>query len=324
MKMLYRAALALLALSASPVIAQQTGKTIVAPAGTVPSVAIYCDDSTGHTAICSSAGGGSGGDASAANQTVVQAVAGSDASKAIAVQGITGGKAVPISASSLPLPSGAATSANQSTANTSLSTIAGAVVAQGSTTSGQSGLLQQCAVVSSSPSYTNAQTSPITCSTDGRQLVQGAGDQATVTVAQTVTSSSAYATGNAVGGLITFSNAARVSAGSGLIQSAVTYTKSAQTTTLELWVFNANPSGSTCTDKTAFSVASADFDKVLWVFQVNSWFSGGTPSVGLSGDRAVPFALSSGSSLYGCLVTRSTPTYTSTSDVSVAIRLVRN
>jgi hypothetical protein len=38
--------------------------------------------------------GGSGGDASAANQTVVQSVAGSDASKANAVQGITGGKPV--------------------------------------------------------------------------------------------------------------------------------------------------------------------------------------------------------------------------------------
>lgn len=43
------------------------------------------------------AGGGGAGDASAANQTAVQAVAGSDASKATAVQGITGGKAVPVS-----------------------------------------------------------------------------------------------------------------------------------------------------------------------------------------------------------------------------------
>ena len=41
--------------------------------------------------------GGTGGDASAANQTAVQANAGSDASKAVAVQGITGGKSVPVS-----------------------------------------------------------------------------------------------------------------------------------------------------------------------------------------------------------------------------------
>ena len=43
-------------------------------------------------------GGGGGGDASAANQTAVQALAGSDASKAIAVQGITNGKAIPVTA----------------------------------------------------------------------------------------------------------------------------------------------------------------------------------------------------------------------------------
>jgi hypothetical protein len=45
----------------------------------------------------SSGGGGSGGDASAANQTAVQANPGSDATKATAVQGVTGGKAVPVS-----------------------------------------------------------------------------------------------------------------------------------------------------------------------------------------------------------------------------------
>lgn len=42
------------------------------------------------------AGGGGTGDASAANQTSVQAIAGSDASKAVAIQGITGGKPIPV------------------------------------------------------------------------------------------------------------------------------------------------------------------------------------------------------------------------------------
>lgn len=41
-------------------------------------------------------GAGAGGDASAANQTAIQANAGSDASKAAAVQGITGGKPIPV------------------------------------------------------------------------------------------------------------------------------------------------------------------------------------------------------------------------------------
>lgn len=41
-------------------------------------------------------GSGGGGDASAENQTAIQANAGSDASKAVAVQGITGGTPIPI------------------------------------------------------------------------------------------------------------------------------------------------------------------------------------------------------------------------------------
>lgn len=64
---------------------------------------------------CTNCSGGSGGagDASAANQTAVQANPGADATKAIAVQGVTGGKAIPVTAASLPLPTGAATAANQ-------------------------------------------------------------------------------------------------------------------------------------------------------------------------------------------------------------------
>jgi len=50
-----------------------------------------------------------GGDANAANQTAVQAVAGADASKAIAVQGITGGKPIPVTMSG----GGDASAANQ-------------------------------------------------------------------------------------------------------------------------------------------------------------------------------------------------------------------
>lgn len=103
-------------------------------------------------AIISGGGGGGGGDASAANQTAVQATAGADASKAVAVQGVTGGKAISVSGTfwqttqpvsgtlaatqsgawnitnitgAITLPSGAATSAAQTTGNASLSSIDG-------------------------------------------------------------------------------------------------------------------------------------------------------------------------------------------------------
>ncbi len=67
---------------------------------------------------------GGGGDASAANQTAVQANAGSDATKAVSVQGITGGKAIPASQS------GTWTVQPGNTANTTAWKVDGSAVTQ--------------------------------------------------------------------------------------------------------------------------------------------------------------------------------------------------
>lgn len=69
-----------------------------------------------------------------------------------------------VSAATLPLPSGAATSALQPTA-----------AAQGSTTSGQTGHLMQAAVATAAPTYTTAQTSPLSLTTAGGLRVDGSG-----------------------------------------------------------------------------------------------------------------------------------------------------
>lgn len=147
----------------------------------------------------------------------------------------------------------------------------------------------------------------------------------TVTVAQTVTASSAYTSGNAVGGLMTLSGAFRSASGSGLIQSVIVNTKSAQTTAIDVVLFNANPSASTCTDKTAFAVAAADFNKIVGVAHVTDWTSDGTPSTGQAQNLAIPIAVGAGvTSFYACAVTRSTPTYAATTDVSVLFGIPQN
>lgn len=132
---------------------------------------------------------------------------------------IASDQVVPVSAAALPLPSGASTSALQTTGNTSLSSIDGKLgtlgqkamagsapvvlasdqsaipvtvasvplptgaateatlakipVAQGSTTSGESGPLVQGAVTTAAPSYTTAQTSPLSLTTVGNLRVDG-------------------------------------------------------------------------------------------------------------------------------------------------------
>lgn len=156
------------------------------------------------------------------------------------------------------------------------------------------------------------------------------GNEILVQVAQTVTASSAYASGNAIGGLMTIANAARVSGSSGtsgtsgLLQSVMMNIKSAQTTPVDIFIFNANPTGTTCTDKSAIAIAAADFDKVLGVVHMTDFTSGGTPSDGQAQNLAMPYALTSATTLYACAVTRSTPTYAATSDVSFGFRFLRN
>jgi hypothetical protein len=149
------------------------------------------------------------------------------------------------------------------------------------------------------------------------------GNNSTLTVAQTVTAASAYATGNAVGGLITLTSINRASGASILVQSVLVTSKSAQTNPMDILLFNASPTGSTCTDKTAVSIVAADAGKLVGVAHVTDWTSGGTASVGQMQQPPIGIAVPA-TTLYACLVTRSTPTWTSTSDVSVVVSSILN
>lgn len=86
----------------------------------------------------------------------------------IAVTGTFFQATQPVSAASLPLPTGAATLAEQQTQTTALQIIDNLPVAQASTTAGQSGLLAQGAVTTADPAYTTGQTSPLSMDTTGR------------------------------------------------------------------------------------------------------------------------------------------------------------
>lgn len=145
-----------------------------------------------------------------------------------------------------------------------------------------------------------------------------------LSVAQTVTAGSAYTSGNAIGALMTLPTATNVNAGSGLVQAVVEYTKSAQTSQTDVFLFSANPTSSTCSDKVAFALNVADYDKVIGVIHMSDFTSGGTPSFGQAQNLAMPFTLASGTAVYACAVTRGTPTFTATTDVTFGFRIIRN
>lgn len=231
-------------------------------------------------------------------------------------------------------------------------------LAAGSTTSGQTGSMIMGAVTASPPSYATAQTNYLSLTPAGGLRVDGSGvtqpaslatlpatenhigevgnNQIEVTQAPTVTAS-AYTAGNAIGGLQTIAGASRVSGTSGasgtggILTSLMMNVKSVQSTQVDVFIFNANPSGSTCTDHGAFVLAAADAAKVRGVLSIPAtaangagWYSGGTGSLGMPIYYPLTFSLSSSTSLFACAVARGAFTPASTTDVAFAYNILRD
>jgi hypothetical protein len=174
------------------------------------------------------------------------------------------------------------------------------------------------------PAGTNAIGS-LTAGTAQIGLVTAGGYTTQVQVVPTV-QAAAYAAGNVIGGLLTFASAARIAAGSGLVQSASCTFVSGVVPSLDLVLFNASPSGSTVTDKTAVAVATADLAKVIGVVHLTdtTLLGATTPSVVQGETQALPFKLTSGSTVYGALITRTAITLTSTSDATITLSVLQD
>ena len=183
------------------------------------------------------------------------------------------------------------------------------------------------------PTLTNAQQAAIQLDSSGNQLVnvktplptgsnvigQVGGTTLSVTVTPTVTVG-AYSVGQCVGGLMTFTAAARSGGpGSGLVQSAVISDASGQDSAIDVVLFSANPSNSTFTDHTACAIANADLPKVIGTIAVSDCHLLGTsaPGVCQAQQQAMPFSLGSGNTtIWAVNIARGTPTYTATSNIA--------
>ncbi|MCX7360936.1 MAG: hypothetical protein NTV97_03505 [Alphaproteobacteria bacterium] len=135
-----------------------------------------------------------------------------------------------------------------------------------------------------------------------------------------VVSTAQYATGDHVGGKITFANALRLPALSGKLMSITVNCKTVQTNTLMLALFKADPSGTTFTDNAAAAIDAADFAKLIGIFTLGAANSKmGTHTTFLL-DNINKAIQAAGSTLYAALInTTGTPTLGSVSDISVSI-----
>ena len=148
------------------------------------------------------------------------------------------------------------------------------------------------------------------------------------TVSQTPTiTAGAYSALDAVGGKLEFENVLTPYQNDGHIRRAMISDKAKQNALLYLVLFNQDFTATA--DNAAFAVSDADLLNVVAViefsvanyasFNANSWCTTGFAGV----EMALPFTLvEGGTSLFGQLfVKTSTPTYTSTSDLTVTIHV---
>ena len=136
-------------------------------------------------------------------------------------------------------------------------------------------------------------------------------------------STSAYTAGYVLGGVLSFA-AAFGALLSGVLQSLHVTSKTVQTTGIKAYVFNANPTASTFNDHAAPSINSADIGKLIGVYTLGSADSGlGTNTVWVL-DGIGKAIVSTSTTLYVVLVAVATPTFTSTSDISVTAAVLKD
>jgi len=156
--------------------------------------------------------------------------------------------------------------------------------------------------------------------TAGETHIGEVGGKITVVSANPVlTVAGAYSSGDYVGTsatAIAFANAVRVSGGSGVIHAALLTDKAVQSISTELWLFDTAITSPT--DNAAWSLSDAHAATHIGVIPFSTYYASALNSVSCVKSVGLPFKATA-TTIYGALVTRGTPTYTS---LDLTIRLV--
>jgi hypothetical protein len=147
----------------------------------------------------------------------------------------------------------------------------------------------------------------------------------TISVTPVVTAAGAYTAGDALGGLLTFANAAEKGRGSGVVQTVILIDNDVEEDATELHLFNQTFTATA--DNAAFDPSDADLANYVGSINVSagSYTAFTDNSVATVNNAGLAFELvSGGTSLFGQLVTRGTPTYAATDDVTVKITVLQD
>ena len=150
-------------------------------------------------------------------------------------------------------------------------------------------------------------------SVDARPLVVA------LSATPTITSGTAYASGDAVGSTMTFTSAARASGGSILVASATLADASKQNAAIDLVLFDSAPTAAT--NDAAWAPSAADLAKVVGVVPFTAYTTGSSTSITVVNNVGLEAVMSGSANLYGQLVVRATPTYGATNAIVVRLQI---
>lgn len=144
-----------------------------------------------------------------------------------------------------------------------------------------------------------------------------------VSVTPTITSGSAYASGNLLGTKMTVNTPSAttvippLSNMQGVVLTAIGISDlSTQACPVHVVLFDQDPSGTTFTDRSALDIADADLLKIVAFVPLTAYTVFADNCYGYAGELSRPIPLRSGG-LYACLVAQAAATYTSTTDITI-------
>lgn len=154
-------------------------------------------------------------------------------------------------------------------------------------------------------------------STHEAHLGEVGGNLVTVSNTPTVSASPAYTPGDVMGGVQTISTVLRASAKTGYVTYVEIISKAALTSPIDIFIFNATPSGSTTTDNAAFALAAADMSKMCGHTRIDTWRGCGGNYVSGFSECRIPLHGMTGQDFFAVMVVRGAETLGSTTDLVV-------
>lgn len=147
------------------------------------------------------------------------------------------------------------------------------------------------------------------------------GEGITISRTPTVTAG-LYGANDAVGGLLTFASAARATGYGGIVTDLLILDDAGQDAEMELWLFR--ETFTAMADNAPWAPSEVDLRKLVAIISTSSgaWYAAGTPSAARVECNQRYDCV--GTSLFGQLVTRGTPTFVATDDVTVIIGLLQD